>query len=116
MALPPRLRRLPPAGSVPAQLAPLDVRTARGPLARLLGLAGLRELPAHAGLLLPRTRSVHTFGMRFALDLVWIDAEGRIMRIDCTVRPCRLRGCRGARAVIELRACDEGRRGCVVFD
>jgi uncharacterized protein len=116
MALPPRLRRLPPARSLPAQLATLDVRVADGPLARLRGLAGLRDLPGDAGLLLPGTASIHTFGMRFALDLVWIDTAGHVMRIDCTVRPCRLRGCRGARAVIELRACDDGRRGCVVFD
>lgn len=116
MNLPRRLHRLPRAAGLPPQLAAFEVRVAHDPLARLVGLAGLRELPTHAGLLLPRTRSVHTFGMRFPLDLVWIDAEGRVMRIDCTVRPSRLRGCRVARAVVELRACDEGRRGCVVFD
>ncbi len=114
--LPRRLHRLPRAAGAPSQLAAFDVRVAHDPLARLLGLAGLSELPARTGLLLPRTRSVHTFGMRFALDLVWIDAEGRILRIDCTVRSRRLRWCRGACAVIELRACDGGRRGCVVFD
>jgi len=102
MDLPPRLRRLPAAGSLPAPLARRDVRLAHDPLARLLGLAGLRDLPPHAGLLLPRTASVHTFGMRFPLDLVWLDAAGRIVRIDCSVRPGRVRGCRGARAVIEL--------------
>jgi uncharacterized membrane protein (UPF0127 family) len=116
MDLPSRLRRLPPAASLPSPLGACDVRVAEDPLARLLGLAGLRRLPAGAGLLLPRTHSIHTFGMRFALDLVWLDAAGRIVRIDCTVRPRRFRGCRGARAVIELRACDEGRRGSVVFD
>jgi uncharacterized membrane protein (UPF0127 family) len=102
MPLPRRLRRLPRAS--PPQLAGCDVRCACDPLARLLGLAGLRALPADAGLLLPRTRSVHTLGMRFALDLVWLDREGRIVRIDRDVRPWRVRGCRGARAVVELRS------------
>jgi uncharacterized membrane protein (UPF0127 family) len=40
--------------------------------------------------------------MRFALDLVWLDADGRIVRVDRGVRPWRLRGCRAARAVVEL--------------
>jgi hypothetical protein len=101
--MPPRLRRLPRA-ELPAPLARLDVRLARTHLARLLGLAGLRALSPGAGLLLPRTRSVHTFGMRFALDLIWLDGEGRVIRIDRGVPPGRVRGCRAARAVVELPA------------
>ena len=52
MLLPRRLRRL-PAASLAAPLDGLDIRRARDPLARLIGLAGLRELPRDAGLLLP---------------------------------------------------------------
>lgn len=102
MPLPRRLRRLPRARLSPVQLAGCDVRCARDPLARLLGLAGLRALPPAVGLLLPGTRSVHTFGMRFALDLVWLDREGRVVRVDHDVHPRRVRSCRGARAVVEL--------------
>ncbi len=101
--LPRRLRRLPPA-PLPPPLERCDVRRARGPLARLLGLAGLRRLPAHAGLLLPRTRSIHTCAMRFALDLVWLDGDGRVVGVDRAVRPWRVRSCRAARAVVELPA------------
>ncbi len=101
--LPRRLRRLPPA-PLPPPLNRCDVRCARGPLARLLGLVGLRGLPAHAGLLLPRTRSVHTCGMRFALDLVWLDGDGRVVRLDQAVPPWRVRSCRTACAVVELPA------------
>jgi uncharacterized membrane protein (UPF0127 family) len=78
------------------------VRCARDPLARLLGLAWLRTVPANSGLLLPRTRSIHTVGMRFALDLIWLDGENRVVRIDRDVPPWRVRSCRGARAVVEL--------------
>lgn len=98
--LPPRLLRLPPLTLTPP-LAHLHARRAAGPRARLLGLAGL-DAPAGAALLLPRTRSVHTFGMRFALDLVWLDRDGRALRIDRAVPPRRLRACRRARAVLEL--------------
>ena len=57
--------------------------------ARLLGLA-LRSRPPDHALLLPRTRAVHTFGMRFDLDLYWLDADGRVVRVD---RRCRGGAC-----------------------
>jgi uncharacterized membrane protein (UPF0127 family) len=97
---PRRLRRLPRV-ELPA-LDGLDVRLASSPLARLLGLAGLREPPAGTALLLAGTRSIHTCGMRFALDLVWLADDGRVVRVDRGVRPWRVRGCRAARAVVEL--------------
>ncbi|MGI8511449.1 MAG: DUF192 domain-containing protein [Solirubrobacteraceae bacterium] len=91
--LPRRLRRLP-------EISP-GVRLADTARARLCGLAGLREPPACA-LLLPRTRCVHTFGMRWALDLVWVDAGGAIVRVDRATPPRRIRSCRLAAAVVEL--------------
>ncbi|HMJ01628.1 MAG TPA: 3-hydroxyacyl-CoA dehydrogenase NAD-binding domain-containing protein [Conexibacter sp.] len=106
MPLPARLRRLPPARiALPRPLDTLDVRCAHDPLARLLGLAGLRTPPPDAGLLLTRTRSVHTFGMRFALDLVWLDRDGRVARVDRAVPPGRIRVCQAAHAVIEVPYC-----------
>jgi len=102
-AIPRRLARLPVAhigGDV--------VRVATTHRARLLGLAGL-PTGRPCGLLLPCTRSIHSFGMRFALDLVWLDAHGRAVRIDLDVPPRRVRSCRTARAVLELPAGDAQR-------
>ena len=96
--VPRRLRCLPTS---PGAFGGVEVRIATTVRSRLLGLAWLRARPP-CGLLLLRTRSVHTFGMRFALDLVWLDARGRVVRIDVDVPPRRLRTCRSARAVIEL--------------
>ena len=79
----------------------MEIRHARG-LGRLVGLA-LRPDRGIA-LHLPRCRSVHTFGMRFPLDLVWLDEAGRVVRIDRRVPPCRVRSCRRARSVVELTA------------
>ena len=42
--------------------------------------------------------------MRFALDLLWLDADGTLVRLDHAVAPRQLRGCRRARAVVECRA------------
>jgi len=69
--------------------------------ARLLGLA-LRSPPPDHALLLPRTRAIHTFGMRCDLDLYWLDADGRVVRIDRAVPRRRLRACARARSVIEV--------------
>jgi uncharacterized membrane protein (UPF0127 family) len=77
--------------------------------ARVLGLARLDDLPPGNALLFERCRSVHTAGMRFALDLVWLDGDGAPVRIDAAVGPRRLRTCLRARAVVETRA-GEGER------
>jgi hypothetical protein len=77
------------------------VRVARTFRERLIGLAFRRDAPAD-GLLLPRTRSVHTFGMRFALDLHWLDGDGAVVRVDRAVPPGRVRTCLRARSVVEM--------------
>jgi uncharacterized protein len=82
----------------------LRLFVARRPISRLLGLAGLAHLPAECGLLLPRCRSVHTFGMRFALDLVFIDRSGWVVRVACGVPAARVIGSRRAVAVLETCA------------
>jgi uncharacterized membrane protein (UPF0127 family) len=98
---------------VTVRFEPLPVRELAGglslvrattPLARLRGLAGLRAIDARVGLELPRCRSVHTLGMRFALDLIWLDGDGAVVRVDRAVPPNRLRSCRRARSVVELAA------------
>jgi uncharacterized membrane protein (UPF0127 family) len=80
----------------------LSVVVAHSFRARFRGLALRREPPAQTALLIPGCRSVHTFGMRFALDLVWLDAGGSVLRIDRDVRPGRVVGCGGAAAVVEV--------------
>ena len=72
-----------------------------GGLRRLFGLAGRPSLPEGVALEIPRCRSVHTCGMRFALDLVWLDGDRRVVRIDRAVPPWRVRSCRQARSVLE---------------
>ena len=72
--------------------------------ARLLGLALLRSLPEGHALLIPRCRSVHTVGMRFPIDVAFLDDSGRPIRVERGVRPCRVRSCRAAVAVLETRA------------
>jgi uncharacterized protein len=79
-----------------------EVPVARGFHARLLGLAGLPRERAGPGLLLPRCASVHTFGMRFPLDLVFLDRQDRALAVFARVPPGRLAWHRGAAAVLEI--------------
>lgn len=72
--------------------------------ARLAGLARLDAMPPATALHLPRCRSVHTVGMRFALDLIWLDGDGAVVRVDRDVAPRRLRTCLRARSVVECGA------------
>jgi uncharacterized membrane protein (UPF0127 family) len=72
--------------------------------ARLLGLAALRELPPRWALHIPRCRAVHTFGMRFALDLIFVAPSGDPVRVARDVKPGRLVFCARASSVIELSA------------
>jgi len=71
---------------------------------RMLGLARLDDLPADHAMLFDRCRSIHTAGMRFELDLLWLDRHGRVVRLDRAVAPRRMRTCLRARAVVETNA------------
>jgi uncharacterized membrane protein (UPF0127 family) len=72
--------------------------------ARCAGLAGLHEMEADVALLLPRCRSIHTFGMRFAIDVVFLDGEGEVLRCVRSVPGRRVVTCWKARATMETRA------------
>jgi uncharacterized membrane protein (UPF0127 family) len=78
------------------------VPVADGFRARLLGLGRLPRAQAGSGLLISRCTSVHTFGMRFALDLVFLDRHGRPLSIRRGVPPRRFAWQRGAVAVLEI--------------
>jgi uncharacterized protein len=95
--LAPRLARLPRLTLLGREVAVAEARQAR-----LLGLARLDEEEAGSGLLLPRCSRVHTFGMRFALDLVFLDAAGAPLLVAAAVPPRRFAGFSGAAAVLEL--------------
>ena len=87
-----------PVVTLPGGLTVHIADTAR---ARRRGLARLDDLPAEHGLWLRPCRSVHMVGMRFALDLVWLDADEQVLEVVHDAGfSTRLR----ARSVIEVRA------------
>jgi uncharacterized protein len=83
-------------------------------LARMRGLLGRRDLPPGEGLLLRPASSVHTAFMRFPIDVVFLDREGRVLKIARDLRPWKSAMGRKARAVLELPAGESERRGIEV--
>jgi uncharacterized protein len=71
---------------------------------RLLGLALLGDLESDTALLIRRCRSVHTLGMMFDIDAVFLDRSGTALKTVTRLRPGRLAGCRAAHAVLETPA------------
>lgn len=67
-----------------------DVAVARTFLKRLRGLIGRQCLPAGAGLLFLRCRSVHTFFMRFPIDVVFLDRKRTVLDVHARVGPGRI--------------------------
>jgi uncharacterized membrane protein (UPF0127 family) len=86
------------------ELAGRRVLVASTRRSRLLGLALLDREAAGAGMLIPGCRSVHTFGMRFGLDLVFLDVAMAPVSVRRRVPPRRVALERRARAVLELPA------------
>jgi uncharacterized membrane protein (UPF0127 family) len=80
------------------------VAEATTPRSRMRGLGGLDALPRRYALHFPRCRSIQTFTMRFALDLVWLARDGSPVRIDRHVPPGRMKTCLRARSVVECNA------------
>ena len=82
----------------------LRVAEANSRAARMKGLAKLDVLPERLALHIPRCRSVHTFTIRFPLELIWLGKDGRVVRVDPAVPPRRLKMCVKARSVVEANA------------
>lgn len=69
---------------------------------RARGLLGRAPLPAGSMMLLTPCNAVHTWFMRYPLDLVFVDRELRVCRVCRHVVPFRMvGGGRGAHAVLE---------------
>lgn len=70
---------------------------------RTVGLLGRSNLEAGEGLWIERSPSIHMFFMRFPIDAVFVDAQGRVTKVVENLRPWRIvLWARGARDCIEL--------------
>ena len=80
------------------------LETAGSGESRRKGLLGRESLLPGEGLWIVPCESVHTFFMRFAIDLVYLDRKHKVRKVRSSVGPWRLSACLPAHSVLELPA------------
>ena len=81
------------------------------PVARMRGLLGRSDLPQGEGILLRPAGSIHTFFMRFPIDVVFLNEDNVVAKVVHRLAPWRAAGVKGARSVLELAAGEADARG-----
>ena len=71
---------------------------------RSKGLLGRTQLDSGQGLWIVPCESVHTFFMKFPIDLVYLDRKNNVRKVRSTVMPWRISACLSAHSIIELPA------------
>ncbi len=71
---------------------------------RTKGLLGRKGLAAGEGMWIVPCESVHTFGMQFSIDLVYLDRRYRVKKVKNAVPPWRISACFTAHSILELPA------------
>ena len=74
-----------------------------GFLQRAVGLLARSRVQRDEGVWITQCRAIHTIGMRTSIDVIFVDRDGRVLRVDRDVKPNRLSlSCRQAMGVVEL--------------
>jgi len=60
------------------------------PLKRMIGLLGYRQFEQGQALIIKPCNSIHTFFMRFAIDVIFVDSNNKITKIIHNMRPFRI--------------------------
>ena len=69
---------------------------------RSKGLLGRKGLGAGEGLWIVPCESIHTFGMQFPIDVIYLDRQRRVRKIRRNIPPWRASVCFTAHSVLEL--------------
>ena len=81
-----------------------QIATAFESASRRRGLLGRESLPPGSALIIAPTNAIHTFFMRFAIDVAFISREGCVLKVYRALGPWRVAGALRAHAAIELPA------------
>lgn len=84
-------------------ISALNVYSADSFYLRLRGLLGRRELQMNEALHIRPCSDVHTFGMKYDLDIVFLDSTGSVLKIE-SLKPNCWAYCKGAKSVLEFKA------------
>ncbi len=82
-----------------------DIKIANTILARMKGLLGRNSLAEGEGLLIRPCKGIHTFGMKFPIDVVFIDGNNCVIATLSNIQPNRVSNMYfGAACVLEVQA------------
>ena len=82
----------------------MHCRHAKTTLQRMKGLLGTSGLADGEGLLIEPCSSVHTFGMRYVLDIVYLDRYQKVIKCVANMAPARMSMAFNAKFVVEMAA------------
>ena len=92
-----------------------DVEIARDSASRRRGLLGRESMGPGQAFVIAPSQGVHTFGMRFAIDIIAVARDGRVIKVRSRVSPRRVVLVWSAFAIVELAAaaldCSDLRKG-----
>mgnify|MGYP003736108927 FL=1 len=90
------------------------IETADSFWARFRGLLGRSGLEEGEGLIISPCSSIHCFGMKFAIDAIFLDKDYRVVAVYPDMKPGALASNRKARHVLELKAGEAARHNIQV--
>jgi len=93
------------------QVVARTILTAFDSASRRQGLLGRGGLDEGSALIIAPCSAIHTFSMRFAIDVLFVLKDGRVLKARSNVRPGRIAAALRAFAVVELPAGAIERRG-----
>ncbi|HBC57129.1 MAG TPA: hypothetical protein DCZ03_08200, partial [Gammaproteobacteria bacterium] len=68
----------------------IEIKSAHSWWTRLVGLLGTSTLHNHHAIWLKPCRSIHTIGMQYAIDVVFLDKEQVVRKLASTIQPFRI--------------------------
>jgi uncharacterized protein len=83
---------------------------------RRTGLLGIESLPSGAGLWIAPCEAIHTFGMKMAIDAIFLDRKFHVKKLRTYLPPRRISLCLSADSVLEVAAGTVARSNTVVGD
>ena len=88
----------------PHRIVARTLLTAFDSKSRKKGLLGRDSLPEDSALIIAPCQAIHTFSMRFAIDVLFVAKDGRVLKVRQAVPPRRIAVSLRAFAVVELPA------------
>lgn len=89
-----------------------NAETADSFFRRFMGLMFRKSIPADYALYITPCNQIHMLNMRFAIDAVYVDKAGRVIKIDEDVKPNKIcKAVKNASGVIEMNSFFAGKSG-----